>query len=153
MGQIHHVVRNNSSDWLPGECQEIHWREEFLKILSSSWRSSTEKSYSSAWKKWMGWCSERKLDPSPTSITTIIEFLAYQFQQGFPYSTIIEGQQVGQHPLVCKLLQGMFNLCPVPWVWHQQRNRPFKFSPNSWLPCWLQLMLVGLRYSRPGFSV
>ena len=69
----------------------------------------------------MGWCLERKLDPFPTSITTVVEFLTYQFQQGFQYSTIntyrsalsatitpIEGEQVGQHPLVCKLLQGMF---------------------------------------------
>lgn len=99
--------------------------KEAFEILSSSWRSSTEKSYSSAWRKWMGWCHERKLDPFPTSITTVVEFLAYQFQQGFQYSTIntyrsalsatiapIEGQQVGQHPLVCKLLQGMFNLRP-----------------------------------------
>ena len=33
--------------------------KEAFEILSSSWRSSTEKSYSSAWRKWMGWCHER----------------------------------------------------------------------------------------------
>lgn len=99
--------------------------EEAFKIMCSSWRVSTEKSYSSAWRKWLGWCHERKLDPFPTSVKSVVDFLSFQFQQGRQYSTInsyrsalsatippIDGQPVGQHPLVCKLLQGMFNKRP-----------------------------------------
>ena len=55
----------------------------------------------------------------------VVEFLSAQFKLGFQYSTIntyrsalsatlphIDGHPVGQHPLVCKLLQGIFNERP-----------------------------------------
>ena len=99
--------------------------EEAFEIISSSWQQSTEKSYSSAWKKWLGWCQERHLDPFPKCINPVVEFLSTQFKQGYQYSTIntyrsallatiphVEGHPVGQHPLVCKLLQGIFNKRP-----------------------------------------
>ena len=99
--------------------------DEAFQIMCSSWRVSTEKSYSSAWRKWLGWCHEWKLDPFPNFVKSVVDFLSYHFQQGRQYSTIntyrsalsatippIDGQPVGQHPLVCKLLQGMFNKRP-----------------------------------------
>ena len=58
-------------------------------------------------------------------MTPVIEFLTTQFKERKQYSTMnsyrsalsatlppIEGHQVGQHPLVCRLLQGMFNQRP-----------------------------------------
>jgi len=56
--------------------------EEAFKIICSSRRHGTEKSYSSAWSKWIRWCSERGSDPFPSSVTPIIEFLAAQFKEG-----------------------------------------------------------------------
>ena len=58
----------------------------------------------------------------------VVEFLSAQFKLGFQYSTIntyrsalsatlphIDGHPVGQHPLVYKLLQGIFNKrAPMP---------------------------------------
>ena len=32
--------------------------DEALQIITASWRPGTEKSYSSAWKKWSCWCSQ-----------------------------------------------------------------------------------------------
>jgi len=99
--------------------------EEAFKIICSSWRHGTEKSYSSAWSKWIRWCSERGSDPFPRSVTPVIEFLTAQFKEGKQYSTLnsyrsalsatlppVERHPVGQHPLVCRLLQGMFNQRP-----------------------------------------
>ena len=51
----------------------------------------------------------------------IVEFLSCQFKQGYQYSTINTYRSAllatiphtdGQHPLVCKLLQGIFNKRP-----------------------------------------
>ena len=98
---------------------------EAFQIICSSWRRGTEKAYSSTWGKWSRWCSQRQTDPFPRSVGPIIEFLTMKFKEGMQYSTMnsyrsalsatlppIEGHPVGQHPLVCRLLQGMFNQRP-----------------------------------------
>ena len=53
----------------------------------------------------------------------ILEFLAQQFEEGKQYRSIntfrsmtheeIDGRKVGQHPLVCCFLKGVFNSCPL----------------------------------------
>ena len=58
----------------------------------------------------------------PSSVTPVVEFITQKFMEGKQYSTLnslwsalsatippIEGQPVGQHPLVCRALQGSFN--------------------------------------------
>ena len=65
------------------------------------------------------------MDTFPTTVTPVIEFLAAEFQEGKQYATLntyrsalsatlpqIEGHAVGQHPLVCQLMQGMFDKRP-----------------------------------------
>ena len=99
--------------------------EEAFKIISSAWRKGTEKSYSSTWKKWVEWCSRCQANSLSPSLKDVIQFLTEEFMHGRQYSTInsyrsalsatlppIDGYQVGSHPTVCKLLQGMFNQRP-----------------------------------------
>ena len=99
--------------------------EEAFALLSSAWRKGTEKSYTMGWRKWCGWCQSLGRDPFAASIEDIIEFLTSEFHAGRQYSTInslrsalsatlppIEGTPVGQHPLIVKLLQGIFNQRP-----------------------------------------
>ena len=63
------------------------------------------------WKKWSCWCTQRGIDPFPDSMTTVVEFLTSQFQEGKQYSTMnsyrstlsatllpMESHPVGQHP-------------------------------------------------------
>ena len=121
-----------------GEAHPLVLSDEALQIIIASWRPGTEKSYSSAWKKWSCWCSQRGIDPFPDSVTPVVEFLTSQFQEGKQYLTMnsyrsalsalsatlppMEGHPVGQHPLVCRLLQGMFNKRPPApryGVWRQ----------------------------------
>ena len=84
-----------------------------------------EKSYSSAWGKWLLWCSRTNTNPFPSSIGPVLDFLTEQFQEGKQYTTLnsyqsalsatlhhIDGRPVGQHPIVCHLLQGIFNERP-----------------------------------------
>ena len=99
--------------------------KETFELMSAAWRKGTEKSYSSAWKCWSSWCSQRGCNPLSPSIGQILQFLTEEFQKGKQYSTInsyrsalsatlptMDGYPVGQHPLVCRLLQGVFNKRP-----------------------------------------
>jgi hypothetical protein len=96
--------------------------DESFKITSAAWRKSTEKSYSSAWGKWMLWCNRTNTDPFPPSVGPV---LREQFQEGKQHTTLnsyrsalsatlqaIDGKPIGQHPIVCRLVQGMFNQRP-----------------------------------------
>ena len=60
-----------------------------------------------------------------TSVVNIVEFLTQEFLSGQQYCTIhsyrssisatylpVDGMQVGKHPLVTRLLKGVYHLCP-----------------------------------------
>ena len=99
--------------------------EGVINLISSSWRSSTEASYSSAWRTWDSWCIRRGVNPLSAPLSDILEFLLVQFQAGKQYRTIntfrsaismthneIDSKKVGQHPLVTRFLRGVFNSRP-----------------------------------------
>ena len=99
--------------------------QEAEDIIYSSWRKSTEKSYTSVWKKWSSWCEERGADSFSATIAEIADFLTHQFNSGKQYFTInsyhfatsnthleIDGYPVGRHPIICRLMQGVFNERP-----------------------------------------
>ena len=108
--------------------------KESFDLMSAAWRIGTEKSYSSAWKRWSSWCSQRGCNPVSPSIRQILQFLTEEFQNGRECSTInsyrsalsatlpaMDGCAVGQHPLGCRLLQGVFN-----------KRRPAPRYKNVW---------------------
>lgn len=95
------------------------------ELLSAAWRKNASDQYASAWRKWTGWCSPRKINPVSASLNDIINFLASEFLQGKQYRTLnvyrsaisithptIDSVQVGEHPMVCQLLKGIFNSRP-----------------------------------------
>ena len=99
--------------------------DETFHLISAAWRRGTEKSFNSAWSKWCGWGTEREINPILPPIEKVLEFLTAQFKSGLQYSTLnsyrsslsatippIEGSPVGQHPLVVRLMQGIFNSRP-----------------------------------------
>ena len=114
--------------WLETVCQRFETTNvsaETREILLAAWRRNTTSAYSSAWSKWVGWCSERKINPVSVSLNAILEFLKDQFKDGKAYRTInvyrsalsavlpeIDATSVGAHPLVCQLLKGIFHLRP-----------------------------------------
>ena len=106
-------------------CQTAELSEEVRKILLAAWRQSTGSAYSSAWSKWVSWCTERETNPLSASIETVLEFLTEQFNNGKAYRSInvyrsalsavlplVDTCKIGSHPLVSQLLKGMFNLRP-----------------------------------------
>ena len=94
-------------------------------IVLAAQRTSTQNQYKSCWSKWVGWCDKRQINPIQPSIAKVVDFLSERFQAGLQYSTLnsyrsaissaipqVEGCPVGQHPLVCKFMKGVFNSRP-----------------------------------------
>ncbi len=99
--------------------------EQSTSLICSSWRGSTTRAYESAWRRWTGWCATRKVDPFSTTLTNILEFLTEMYNENKEHSTInsyrsaistfhakIDGVPAGQHPMVTRLMQGIFNTRP-----------------------------------------
>ena len=94
-------------------------------LVEASWRDSTEKRYGGAWRQWLELCRLQGVQAAAPSLSNILDYLASLFDRGAQYRTInlhrsalsstlkpIDGFCVGQHPLVCRLLKGAFNLRP-----------------------------------------
>ena len=128
---------SRSQDSSPGESQQtgriVHLRqlyrsagitEETTSLLLASWRSSTTKNYNSSWRVWE-WCVQSGTNPISSSLSNILNFIAFQFGEGIEYRSLncyrsalssvlssIDGFDVGRHPLVCRILKGAFQLRP-----------------------------------------
>lgn len=86
----------------------------------------TEKQYSAAWKCFCCWCDRRQRNPLQADLETVCDFLTEQFEDfNKSYSTInsyrsalssmllpIDGYSVGEHPIIARLLKGMFHVRP-----------------------------------------
>ena len=94
-------------------------------IVLAAQRTSTQNQYKSCWSKWVGWCDKQQINPIQPSIPNVVNFLPERFQAGLQYSTLnsyrsaisftipqVEGSPVGQHPSVCKFIEGVFNSRP-----------------------------------------
>ena len=92
----------------------------------SSWRSSTQTRYGSAWTKWNSWCVQRQEDPISCNLNRFSEFLAELFDAGLQYRTIsvyksaisvsrlpVDGCLLGSHPLVTHFMKGVHELRPM----------------------------------------
>ena len=95
------------------------------RLLESSWRDKTKSTYESLFKRWVGWCQERSRDPIRGPLTDVLNFLAELFDQGYQYRSLnsyrsaissvhekVDGMEVGKHPLVSRVLKGVFNERP-----------------------------------------
>ena len=99
--------------------------QRVAELVINSWRGNTNSAYNAAWRKWHSWCAQRGVNPVSTSVVNIMQFLTDQFDSGLQYRTVntlrsaistthpeIEGSAVGSHPLVSRLMKGMFNSRP-----------------------------------------
>ena len=112
-----HVSGKNSSN--------STYRKEQFRILMKSWRGSTSKQYNVYVNKWFQYSNEVKCNPWMPSISHILDFLAKLMSDGSGYSAIntarsalsgfitIDNLPAGQHPLVKRLLKGVFNIRPA----------------------------------------
>ena len=124
---------SNARDKPPASCM-AYLRERYREcklssgaseLLIASWRQKSAKSYDTLFRKWLCWCSERGSDPISGPIDEVANFLASLFKEGYQYRSLnayrsaissvhekIDGYEVGQHPLITRLLKGAFNQRP-----------------------------------------
>jgi hypothetical protein len=102
-----------------------HFSERVVQLLVESNREATSACYQSSWNGWLGWCAQRDQNPVSASLTVVLDFLSELHEEGKIYRSInisrsmlsatlgkIEGYDVGKHPLVIKLMLGIFNSYP-----------------------------------------
>ena len=96
--------------------------EEATALILKSWRTKTNKSYDSLFAKWHSWSVQWSFNPFSGPITNVANFLAQLCTEGYQYSSInsyrsaissvhekVDGHNVGRHPLISRLLKGIFH--------------------------------------------
>ena len=71
------------------------------------------------------WCKEQDRDPITAPVADVANFLAKLFEEGYQYRSLntcrlatgsvhekIDGVEVGKHPLIARILKGVFNKRP-----------------------------------------
>ena len=99
--------------------------DEASTLITAGWSKGTNRTYQSAWKKWCGWCDQQKVDPISCDVKFLVNFLAELFKQGLQHRSIntvrsavsmthnqVEGVPIGQHPLISRLMRGVYNSRP-----------------------------------------
>lgn len=92
----------------------------------NSWRTATKKQYTVYVKKWEQYCVKNKLDNKVASVSAVLDFLAELVQEGYSYSAVNTARgalsailtpdktdTMGNHPLVKRLLKGVFEIRPI----------------------------------------
>ena len=87
----------------------------------NSWSKDTQKQYSPHINRWFDYYTRHNIDPFDSSVNQGAEFLAEYFHEGVSHSMFNtarsalssvfpakEGKIFGKHPLIIRLLTGMF---------------------------------------------
>ena len=100
--------------------------ERVSKILLACWKERTVKQYESAWKQFCHWCHKKSVNSFSCNLDSLLLYLSDLYERGLRYRTInshrsaismtrlpIDNVCVGAHPLVFRLMKGIFDLRPV----------------------------------------
>ena len=99
--------------------------ERASELIVSGWSKGTNTAYQSGWNKWASWCGTRKINPISGDVKPFVDFLADLYEQGLQHRSIntirlavsmthaqVDGTPIRQHPLVTRLLKGVYNKRP-----------------------------------------
>ena len=146
-----------------------------VTLWLSSWRTSTNATYQSAWRQWVGWCCERRVDPVSADPTQLANFLATQYEAGKQYRTLNvyrsavsstvpplhDNVPVGQSPSVVRVMRGIYNQRPplprysrtwdvatvLEYIRSLGPNTALTLSHLSWKLCMLLALAKAARVS------
>ena len=98
---------------------------EARTLLMAAWQKNTSSAYGAAWQKWASWCNQQQINPISAPLSAVLDFLTREFNSGKAYRSInvyrsaismthpsIDSLRVGEHPMVCQLMKGIFNKRP-----------------------------------------
>ena len=100
--------------------------EEAKKCVSAAWRTGTKSRYEAAWTRYWDWVQSGGLYPDRDAVSSVENYLAHLFHEHkLAYRTInvhrsaisaklspYNGMPLGEQPVVCKVMKGIFNLRP-----------------------------------------
>ena len=100
-------------------------KEELHGAVRAGWQPGTESSYKLCWRRWCRYAQNHGVEELAPSLNQVIKYLTCLFNKGLEYNSInlhqstmsgmlppIQGFNVGEHPLVSRLLKGVFNCRP-----------------------------------------
>lgn len=133
--------------------REQKFSEQSIDIICSSWRESTKLQYIIYFKKWVHFCSQRKIDSLQYNEVNCVHFLTALFDEGKCYSALNtarsalstflsndSGLTIGNSPSVKRFMKGVFELKPpVPrykFIWDVSIVLNFlsSYFPNEDIP-------------------
>ena len=125
---IHHEPRGTGVSGMARIRESFESRgisSEASALLLASWRPKTQSNYDSLFSKWSCWCSQRNRNPIEGPVEDVANFLADLFKEGYLYRSLnsyrsaisalhskVDGYSIGQHPLITRMLKGVFNERP-----------------------------------------
>ena len=56
-------------------------------LILNSWRTKTNKSYDSLFRRWNRWCTEQGSNPFSGPVSEVANFLATLYQEGYKYNS------------------------------------------------------------------
>jgi hypothetical protein len=93
-----------------------------FRLFSAGWKRSSEDRYERAWQSCKAFLRSSSIPLHQVSLKTILDYLTHLYDRGLSWSTIgihkstismtmapIDGTKVGDHPLVKRLMSGIFN--------------------------------------------
>ena len=99
--------------------------EEASRLLLASWRTKSNQSYDSHFRKWLSWCLEQSSNPVSEPVAEVANFLAHLFEQGYQLRLLnayrsaifsvydgVDGVEVGKYSMITRLLKGAFHARP-----------------------------------------
>lgn len=103
------------------------WNEDQIQLLQASWRPSTRKTYTAAWKRWLKWSEQQGINPLAPSGQILARYLAdLHIVDGLAYNTINVHKSVvatltnpsnvsslSSHSLVCHVLKAIALQKPI----------------------------------------
>ena len=107
---------SNRMEAIGGRFEAIGLSENVKNLLFGSCRDGTNRSYESAWNKWVSWCCEREITPISASLSQFLEYLSWMYENKYEYRTInvhrsaissvlppLDGAPIGQNFLSFKI--------------------------------------------------
>ena len=99
--------------------------QEAIDLYLDAWRPKTRRSYFVYLRKWQTLCIQKNWNKLRPTVNQVIYFLTSLFRSGLSYGSVnlarsalssslpyLDGKAVGQHPVICKILKGMYNRRP-----------------------------------------
>ena len=121
------LSRHPSTDipYMLNNIKHLNLPQDAIDLYLDAWRPKTRRSYFVYLRKWQTLCIQKNWNKLRPTVNQVIYFLTSLFRSGLSYGSVnlarsalssslpyLDGKAVGQHPVICKILKGMYNRRP-----------------------------------------